>query len=396
MVKRNLVAAIDIGAFKICMAAAEIIPSENKFKIVGFTETSSNGIEKGVITDIKKLSEDIKIVIENMESKLHIKIKKIFVGISSFSINSIKTEVIMPFEEKKIIKDEDVEILETKAKDDILFIDKKILHKFSFDYKLDSADVIANPLGLKAAELKAKVIFLPAKLIEMNTVERIFGHMSIKIEEIISSSVAVSRALLSPAEREKGIIIADIGAENTIVSLSLYGKILFVANIPLGGKHITSDISSAFTLSFEDSEKLKIIYSTYFEECDKLNEKLGDKFVDINIEKLKMVIDCRIEEILENLLKTIRNCKFKGILNSGVKITGGGAKTAGLLTKASIFFKTDVFFAKPIDNKGFLKELIQPEYSVCIGTLIIGMEKHFIEDFYRKSEKKGLFSLFFR
>ena len=66
--------ALDIGTSKICAIIAEK-NDNNKLKIIGFSETESEGVSEGMIQNLIKATNKIKEVIKKLEKKL-IRLKK--------------------------------------------------------------------------------------------------------------------------------------------------------------------------------------------------------------------------------------------------------------------------------------------------------------------------------
>ena len=66
--------ALDIGTSKICAIIAEKTAS-NKLKIIGFSETDSEGVSEGMIQNLIKATSKIKEVIKNASEMAQVPIE---------------------------------------------------------------------------------------------------------------------------------------------------------------------------------------------------------------------------------------------------------------------------------------------------------------------------------
>ena len=107
-----------------------------------------------------------------------------------------------------------------------------------------------------------------------------------------------------------------MGFNKTSITCFSTNEIIFLNVLPIGGNHITKDISKVLEISMEKSEHIKINFDENPEISDKKNELL-----DI----LQKVIFARTDEILELSKKSI---KSNSLLTDVQKVflTGEGSK----------------------------------------------------------------------
>jgi cell division protein FtsA len=70
--------------------------------------------------------------------------------------------------------------------------------------------------------------------------------VGVDVRELVFSGVASSHAVLTETEKELGVILVDIGGETTDMVIYVDGAIAYSAVIPLGGRHVTSDIAVGY------------------------------------------------------------------------------------------------------------------------------------------------------
>ena len=88
--KSEIISVIDIGTTKIIVLIAEYDLRQNIIsKVIGFGESHSDGLKRGVVVDINKTIKSITSAVENAEQQAGIEISHAFVGISGDHISSL-------------------------------------------------------------------------------------------------------------------------------------------------------------------------------------------------------------------------------------------------------------------------------------------------------------------
>ena len=93
--------ALDIGTSKICAIIAEKTEN-NKLKIIGFSETESEGVSEGMIQNLIKATVKIKEVVLKASEMANLKIKFVNVGIAGKHIRSFSTHHSIGLQNKSI------------------------------------------------------------------------------------------------------------------------------------------------------------------------------------------------------------------------------------------------------------------------------------------------------
>ena len=136
-------------------------------------------------------------------------------------------------------------------------------------------------------------------------------------------------------------------------------RLIIFNTIPLGGNHITKDISQVLNLSEEESENIKkslnkseTVFSDKSEEEFISNSKIKKKLSgNISLELLQKVIYARIDEILSLSFKNINFSKLMGDKSKCILVfTGEGSK---ILNKNSIYLENQFNF---FDEMKFFEE----------------------------------------
>ena len=182
-----------------------------------------------------------------------------------------------------------------------------------------------------------------------NQLNKNLNENQLSIKNIFCSSYVKSLDYNNLFDNFDKKVFLDIGYKKTSIIIFSKKKLIFFNCIPIGGHHITSDISQVLKITKEDSESIKLnfseSYAIFSEKINqeptvdlKINKKLGQS---ISIDLLEKVIFARIDEILNLCFK---NINFSSMVNDKKNILifiGEGSK---ILYGNSIYLKDEFNF----------------------------------------------------
>ena len=194
---------------------------------------------------------------------------------------------------------------------------------------------------------------------------------------------------------EKGFVNIDIGYDKTSISIYENSKFKFSKIISLGSYHINNDLMKALDIDRNLSEKIKCKYEDILSNnidqnlLNEINEK------KISREIIVRIIDARLNEITEYIVKEIMFCNSFNKSSRKIIVSGGGSASEVLIGKISQKLNVKVDYAKqsfPIKNTEFS---IFSDYMVCLGIakLIYFNNKDEIKSY--SDQKKGFFERFY-
>ena len=88
MKKQKLITGIDIGTTKIAIIIAEV-DDENSIEILGFGESISNGLRRGVVVDIEKTASAIEEALDKAEKQAKLDVESAYIGITGEHVKGI-------------------------------------------------------------------------------------------------------------------------------------------------------------------------------------------------------------------------------------------------------------------------------------------------------------------
>ncbi len=353
---------IDFGAYKTRLGAFD---TGSRFKDY-FIEKETNSKVNLENINLETLDKKIKELIQITEKKINLHIKDINIMLDLSNFNSIDLSFKKNFEGKNISL-EDIQILLQESRQIVQENnkDEKIIHmivkKFIFDEKIFQK-IPENYLNCKNLTLEIKFICYPKNILDK--IQNLFNKNDILINSFSCSTYVKSLNYNKLFQNYKKKIFLDIGFKKTCIAVYDYDVLIHLNSIPLGGNHITSDISQILKLAEEETEIIKKSFNqseTVFAHDDKLKKddieidiKLVNK--DISQDLLKKIIYARIEEIISLSFERINFKNENNDSNYILVFIGEGSK---ILNKNAIYLEDKYNF---INEMNFYEENVE---SIC-------------------------------
>lgn len=410
MAKDRVVCAIDVGSAKIATLISTV-GEDDKVNLIGVSAVTSRGVKKAQIVDIEEAVSAITESIEAAERMAGYSISSAFVTIGGPQIESTNSHAVVAVARSDgEIGENDILRVNDAARAIPLPSSKEILHVIPRTFTVDGQEGIRDPIGMTGVRLETDTHIITGAMVVMKNMVKCMGNVGINIEELVFSGVAASHAVLTDTEKELGVILVDIGAETTDMVIFVDGAIAYSTVIPIGARHITSDLAVGLRVSLESAEKIKVFLGKASkapvlpegfekEESSKMfGEKSGlaahsttakqnakEELLDARslgiteeIQKIskKAVTDSiirpRVREIFELIGKEIKKSGFGSQTPSGLVICGGGALTVGLIEQARYVLGYPARTGKTEGLVGLTDEIDSPSFAAAAGSILYG------------------------
>ena len=353
MSEKNFETFIDFGSSKIRIAIFDNDYSKIKF----FSEKeclSTFNLKNINLINSKKVIEEL---IQISEKNIGIHINSVNLMIDTPDLFSIDFSIKKNLEGKKVNKD-DIKYLLQEAKQLVQDnnFDKKIIHIIIKKFVLDSKTYYSIPKeNHKCNYLTLEIKFICFSNMIFNQLSKYLKKNHISIKNLLCSSYIKSLNYNQLFENYDKKVFLDIGYSKSCLSIFDKNRLILFNVIPLGGNHITKDISQVLDISEKDSENIKkslnqaeTIFSNDSKEEFISNSEIRNKLKkNISLDLLKRVIYARIDEILNLSLK---NINFSSLINDKNKcilvFTGEGSK---ILDKNFIYLENKFNFFKEMN-----------------------------------------------
>jgi cell division protein FtsA len=387
----KIVVGVDIGTSKIVTIIARV--DEEYVNVLGVSEVPSRGIKKGQIVDIKEAVESINSSLDGAERMAGYSVSHVVASIGGSQIESQNSRgVVAVSSSQGEITESDLNRVIDAAKAVSLPSSRQIIHVLPRNYVVDGQEGIKDPIGMTGIRLEVDTHIISAASTSLSNLEKAFSQVGIDIDGVAFNGYASGLAVLSDTEKELGVILVDIGAGTTDISIYLEGSVAFSSVLPIGARHITNDLAIGLRISLESAEKIKIYLSNKSKK-QKI-ERLGETFekdsrnldeVDLSSlglpEDLRKVshktltdgiIRPRLNEIFTMIGIEVKRSGYGGQTPAGIVITGGGALTVGVTDSAKRTLAMPVRIGMPINIKGLTDEIEDTPFAAIVGLAVFG------------------------
>lgn len=395
--KNGLIAALDIGTSKTsCLLARPV--STDKALVVGVGSYQNKGLKKGLIVDLPETIDSVRNAVENAEKTAGERIETVISNVTArqFSSELIHSSLLLGGAE---VTQSDISRLTTKARDKIEKNGDEILHCIPTEYRLDDAYAIRDPRGLFGDRLSIslhKVSTAPAAVRNMNSV---LEQCHLRCAKKVVSAYAAGLACLREEEMQQGSAIIDLGAGTTDIGVFYERQLVYVSRLPVGGNHITEDLTVKFKTAFADAERLKTLsgsvypserYSTEEIDIPLLGEDARVSVYRVPRIEMVNVIIMRVREIFELIRRDLEESGFYDLCLNFV-LTGGGSQLQGIRELASSVLQKNARIGQPVlpeDPEALIQPGTYPSYTGCIGLLRYALNAQIDAPAYQKDIQK--------
>jgi cell division protein FtsA len=377
----RIIVGLDIGTTKVCAIVAST-DENGRINILGIGHSPSDGLTRGVVTNIEKTVRSIQSAIEEAESQSGVRIQTVMAGIAGDHIQSFQSRgVIAISRPENEITQEDVDRLIEDTKRVALPSDRRIIHVIPQEFIIDGQDGVFDPVGMSGVRMEANVHIITGLVTAAQNVVKCVQRANLAIDDMVLEPLASSYAVLDEEEKEVGVALLDIGGGTTDLAVFEDRTIRHTAVIPIAGNQVTSDIRKGLGILTEQAEKLKKEAGFAYLPAILDNEPIilpsigGRDPLRVDKTLLCQIIQPRMEEILEIAAMEIKRSGYSKHLSAGVVLTGGGSLIKGTAELAREVLGMPAKIGIPTGfNAGLVKEIENPIYATGVGLVIHGLK----------------------
>lgn len=372
--KKNIIAGLDLGTTKVCAVIAEKTES-GSVNVLGFGVSPSEGLNKGLVSNIGKTAEAIKEAVKIASNRAGLEIGSVNVGVAGEHITSIRHRnyVTINNEENEITQ-ADLERLEADVRTIRIPSDKQILHIIPEEYTVDYQGGIENPIGMSGSRLEASNHIVLASIPAIANIRKSVERAGMQVQSYILQPIASSSSVLEENEKDLGVVLIDIGGGTTDIAIFHNKAIKHSKVIGIAGNQVTNDIRESLGIITEDAEKLKKEYGYATENAIIKDEDIlirgvgarGNSKIPVSL--LTQIVSLRMRELFSLIDNDIRNSGYKNKVKAGIVLTGGGSLLKGCIELAEEVFGLPARIGVPQNlGSGLSNEIESPEFATVAG-----------------------------
>ena len=367
---------MDIGTSSIKAALAEIYYGQD-LNVLGLARVPSAGVRKGQIVDIESTARAINDCLNELERLTGVEVMSTLLGFSGTSISAVSNHAMVAVGNPNYeIALEDKERVLHSARSIALPPDKTILQTIERQYIVDGFDGVRDPVGMVGGRLEAEVTMIIAAAAAVQNLQRSANRINLHINQIVYNPLLTGEAVLSPTEKDMGVLLVDIGAGTTDISLFQEGTITHTSVLPLGDEYITKDLAIILRTSPEEAARIKERYGV-------ARVDMGKDEVSINVKNLQgkdaqqvsqrmvaEIVAARVNEMMDIIYTELMQIASWERVPGGIVISGGAAQLAGICEVMEEYFSMPVRIGVPDNIRGMGADFNNPQNAAVLGGLI--------------------------
>ncbi|MEX3744583.1 MULTISPECIES: cell division protein FtsA [Lysinibacillus] len=381
MNQQDLYISLDIGSSSIKVLIGEM--GDGQLHVIGVGNVKSNGVRKGAIVDIDATVQSIRKAIEQAERMTGYQINEVVLGVpANQTMLQLVKGVVAVNSENREITDDDLDRVVESAQVMSIPPERELVNIIPRQFIVDNLDEIKDPRGMIGIRLEMDATMITTSKTLLHNVLRCVERAGLSIREIYLQPLAAGFFALTEDEKNQGTAFVDLGGGSTTISVFEEGLLTHTGVIPIGGDHITKDISIVLKTPTEQAEQIKHQFGhAFYDDAsdDELFEVpvVGTDSTDQYSQRyISEIIGARLEELFELVIDELARLGVRD-LPGGVVLTGGVAKLEGIAQLARQILQTRVRIYTP-DYIG----VREPSFTTAVGLIRYA---YLEDDFYGKS-----------
>ncbi|MFR9523618.1 MAG: cell division protein FtsA [Rikenellaceae bacterium] len=381
MENKEYIVAIDLGDSNIVVAVGSAAEG-GRINIEHILSKPSEGVSAGQIMNIDLAIKTIKGALEELRATTGIEVQEAYAGISGeFIYCTPYTDHVFVPDHKNGVTQQVVEALFDRMNNVVVSEDRYIMERIPQRYVINDTTEVDNPVGVFGSPLSSTFNFISSDNIPLSRMDMALRRLNITPRRLFSNAVVVGDAVLSPDEKEEGVVVVDLGGELTDIAIYHRNVVRYISTIPMGAKAFNNDIKTQ-TIPERYIEPLKLKYGNALSKNAPtdvtvvIKGRSKHEQREIAIYNLAAVIEARARDIAELVSKEILDSGFSDKALYGIVLTGGSAQLRGLdeLFREVTGLEVRVAEAEDVVSPPTRTKITSSADSTVVGLLLHGMK----------------------
>lgn len=370
----QFIVGLDVGTSKIRVVVGLL--NDGAISIVGTGEALSNGMRKGIVSDMTSLSQAIDQALGEAEKTSGFDIDAATVSLNGSSIASTKADAMIAIAGQDIGL-EDVNRLEELVTVGKIPDNRVVLKVIPHDYILDGQSGIKDPVGMSGSRLELKANVISTLSPHLDGLEKVAKAAQVQLSQAIVAPLAAARASLTEKQMNNGVAIIDLGASTTGIAIYEDGDLQYATVLPIGANHITNDLALGLQIKPEIAEKVKLTHAAaiFHDQPKRVSIKHEKQIYEFDQTEIDEIVEMRLRETFEYVHQRIKQAGYDGKLPDGIVLSGGGAKMSGIdnYVKNALGLVTSIAQYNH-QFKGLTDKIADVEYMTAVGLMLYDLE----------------------
>ncbi len=394
-----IIAALDVGSSKLCCLIGRVAEG-GRLHVIGFNQQKARGLKAGAVVDLDQATAAIGNTVHTAEQMAGETLKCVVVGLAGADLHSRLISVETGLDGDQVAESDVQAVMDRAWLPQQLnghAADFTTVQASPIGFALDGRNGIKAPVGLYGQSLKARVHLLSATQATARNLTTCIERNHLKVEGFGAAPLAAGIATLTPDERELGALVIDLGADTTDMAVFTEGEAVHVDHVPIGGRHVTSDIARGLTTSLTHAERLKTLHGAAvagsIDESEIIEApQVGEDpthVLEVPRSILVGIIRPRLEEIFEHVRAQLEDSGWARASGRRVVLTGGGASLHGIRELAQAILDKQVRIGRPTRLHGLPELMTGAAFAVPVGLLRFAHEQLMVPTQPQAAEEAG-------
>ncbi len=367
--------SVDVGSSKVGVLIGK--PGEDgEIEVVGQGEASNRGTRRGNIVNVEATVAALRRATEEAEMMAGYEVESAYVGVAGNDIRSVNSRAMVSVSRKdREIRPTDIQRVLEASQAAALPSDREILHAIPQEFVVDDQGGISDPLGMLGSRLEVSVHLVTGHTTRSKTLLTCVNKAGIRVRELVFEPLASAEAVLRDEERDRGVLLIDIGSGTSGYALYAEGEVQHSGVSPIGASHFTNDLAQVLRTPFEEAERLKVRSGSCLQSLIGDEEGISVPAIGggathvVRRRELCEILQPRAEELFGLILEDLHRVGRADSVRGGIVLTGGGAQLNGLLELSEQMFGSAARYGLPERFRGLSQVIESPTWSAAAGLL---------------------------
>ena len=368
--------AAEIGTSKVTVLLGEYTGRE--LAIIGRGECSTRGVIKGTVVDYKAASDCTHTALEQAEREAGEQVDVVFLAQTGGHLEGFYNEAAVNVKASdNMIDAGDIRTVNDLARAKELPTGRMVVRNIRRPYRVDGRLIPGSPENLVGQRLEVGYWTVHGQEQRLADNIHVIRGFNLEVRDLVLSSLASGHMVTTQEDRQHGVLAIDIGAGTTDFVLYRDGGPHTTGVVPVGGSHLTNDLSIGLRLTEGQAEKLKLRFGRANiitkDKSQKVwldgNFAIGDR--QFSQQTVEQITALRTWELFEVVKKRLGNAFTPENCAAGVVLTGGTAKLPGIAEVASKVFGVPAMLGEA--PTWVSENLRDPSYHTALGLLYYGV-----------------------
>ena len=388
---RGVIGLLDIGTHKVSCAVLRVGPGRDvaqlsgpplvgpmagqaRVTVIGAHATRSRGVRLGEIASMHETERAIRTAVQGAQREAGVRVDHVIASLAGAAPESAILDGEVELADEACTEYDIARALsacEVQSEPG-----RHVLHAQPVQFALDHRGGLPDPRGQIGRRLSTHMHVMTVEAAAIRNLAVCLKRCDLELAGVAGSAYAAGLAALVEDEQELGAACIDLGGGTTSISIFARRHMVHAATVPLGGEHVTLDLSKGLQVPLARAEAIKArhggVIATGADDRDiiALGGESGDWERDRRTATRSHVIGImrpRIEEILEEVAAALHAAEFHLFPSQTAVLTGGASQVPGIVELAQRVLGIPVRQGHPVRIRGLPQSHQGSEFSATVG-----------------------------